>query len=152
MSYGRYASPLQLDLFKSHILLYYLLAIYALAFVSLFYFALPPLIIAAIGLILFVRGYRTIALHVTRKARQAILRVVWDDNDRWHIVRKNGEKVRVKLVGDTFVHPKLTILNFKVPQKRFLQAVILTRDNINQETHRRLRVRLRTSDPTELFE
>jgi len=152
MSSGKYASPLQLDLFKSRGLLIKIIVVHLLAFVALFYMALPLLAWAGVGLLLFYNAIRAIYIHASRTSRQAIIRVIWEDNGRWYIVRKSGEKVRVKLLGDTFIHPRLTILNFKVPDKWFSQSVILAADNVNQESHRRLRVRLRTDKPEELYQ
>lgn len=152
MSSGKYASPLQLDLFKSRALLIQIVLVHALAFAALFFIDLPMIVLTGIGVLIIYNAISAIYKHAMRSSRQAIVRVIWEDNGRWYIVRKSGEKVRVKLKGDTFVHPRLTVLNFKVPEKWFSQSVILAGDNVNKDSHRRLRVRLRTDDREELFQ
>lgn len=151
MSSQKYVAPLQLDLFASRSLLVNIAFIHALAFGALFYLELPLEVLVLLGLVIFYNAAHAIYKHAMRSSGQAITRVIWEDSGRWYIVRRNGEKKRVQLLGDTFIHPQLTVLNFRIPNKWFSQSVILASDNVNKDSHRRLRMRLRTS-PEELME
>ncbi len=152
MSSGKYAAPLQLDLLSSRFLLILAIVVHGLALAALFFIALPLLVLLGLLLVIVFHALYFITVHALRKARKSVVRVIWEDNGRWYVVRRSGEKVRVQLRGDSFVTPVLTILNFKLPDKWFGQSVILVGDNVNLDTHRRLRARLKMASPQELYE
>ncbi|MGH8578857.1 MAG: protein YgfX [Gammaproteobacteria bacterium] len=54
----------------------------------------------------------------------------------------SSEVEKGKLLPGAFVHPQLTVLVFKLSQKR-RRVLLLTPDNVDPEGFRRLRVRLR---------
>lgn len=54
----------------------------------------------------------------------------------------NSEVEKGELLPGAFVHPQLTVLVFKLSQKR-RRVLLLTPDNVDPEGFRRLRVRLR---------
>ncbi|MDX1811999.1 MAG: protein YgfX [Gammaproteobacteria bacterium] len=151
MSSRKSVAPLQLDIYGSSFLTFFILVLHALVLGVLFYLAIPVLALIGVAILLVVNAYRAIVLHGSHSSRQAVMRISWEDSGRWYLVRKSGEKIRVQLRGDTFLSPRLTVLNFKVPDRWFKQTVILARDNVNVDAHRRLRVRLRTK-PQQAFE
>lgn len=151
MSSQKFVAPLQLDVLSSRILVFVFFVFHALAIVTLFFLALPLIVLFVLGLLLLYNLLRSIYQHAMCRAKKSIVRIIWEDNGKWYIVRRSGEKVRVEFQGDSFVSPWLTVLNFKVPEKWFSQSVILSSDNVNMEAHRRLRVRLKTT-PHHLFE
>lgn len=65
-----------------------------------------------------------------------------DRGDRWQLLRENHEAVDLKLLPGALVHPRIVVLCFREPGRR-THACVLTHDNLDQQTLRRLRVRLR---------
>ena len=65
-----------------------------------------------------------------------------DRGDRWQLLRENHEAVDLKLLPGALVHPRIVVLCFREPGRR-TRACVLTHDNLDQQTLRRLRVRLR---------
>lgn len=49
---------------------------------------------------------------------------------------------QVELLGDSFLVPFLVILNFRAGSRRTIRTLLLTTDNIDADTFRRLRVHL----------
>lgn len=65
-----------------------------------------------------------------------------DRYDRWQLLRDNGEAVDLELLPGALVHPKIVALCFREPGGRSRYCV-LTHGNLDGQTLRRLRVRLR---------
>jgi Membrane-bound toxin component of toxin-antitoxin system len=63
-------------------------------------------------------------------------------NDRWSILTREGEIVTARLVATVFVSPWLVILQLK-PRGQRTAHIVLTRENTDRDTYRRLCVRLR---------
>ncbi len=63
-------------------------------------------------------------------------------NGQWSIITRQGEIEAARTVGRTFVSPWLVILFLK-PAGQTANHILLSRDNTNRDTFRRLRVRLR---------
>jgi toxin CptA len=59
------------------------------------------------------------------------------------IRRKRGDWVSVEVLGSSFVHPMLTIINLKLEARRFPVHVLLMPDVLDAESFRRLRVWLK---------
>lgn len=68
---------------------------------------------------------------------------VWEGDSYWSLTDRRGECVSASLSGQTYVHPRLVILNFKLPGRRRPLAVVIPPDALPADVHRRLRVRLR---------
>jgi len=62
--------------------------------------------------------------------------------NKWELTGANGEIKDLDLLPGTFVHPCMVILRFKDECRR-AYTYVLTTDNIERQTLRRLRVRLR---------
>ena len=65
-----------------------------------------------------------------------------DRDDRWQLLRPGRAAVDLKLLPGALVHPKIVVLCFREPGGR-TRSCVLTRDNLDAQTLRRLRVRLR---------
>jgi Membrane-bound toxin component of toxin-antitoxin system len=68
--------------------------------------------------------------------------VLLRSNDRWSILTCQGEVVTARLAGTVFVSPWLVILQLK-PRGQRTAHIVLTRENTDRDTFRRLCVRLR---------
>lgn len=69
-----------------------------------------------------------------------------DKHDHWQLLRNDDETVDLRLLPGALVHPRIIILCFKEPTGR-TRSCVLTSDNLDAQTLRRLRVRLRWSQP-----
>ncbi len=65
-----------------------------------------------------------------------------DRHDQWQLLRDNHKAVDLKLLPAALVHPHIVALCFKDPGGKVYPCV-LTHDNLDKQTLRRLRVRLR---------
>lgn len=65
-----------------------------------------------------------------------------DRDDRWQLLRPGRAAVDLKLLPGALVHPKIVVLCFREPGGRS-RSCVLTHDNLDATTLRRLRVRLR---------
>lgn len=100
------------------------------------------------GLPLWVCGLGTLLVSAEwyRVRRQVVsdrsVRVLWE-NGQWRLIDRGGESGPVALCGDSYVHPQLIILNFRLPRRR-RRSVVLLSDSLPAQDLRRLRVVLRT--------
>lgn len=153
MSSQQYASPLRLKIQASRVLdgTALILHVGAIAFalvsdVSLsVQLALVCAVLCSLLVFMSVQGYvAEIKPFVNLFPR--FDEVVWGDNENWLLIDKKGEEQRAELLTSSFVHPKLTVVNLKILGKpwycRYRSFVFLP-DNIDAETFRRLRIRLR---------
>lgn len=74
------------------------------------------------------------------RGRRAVKRLVWEKTGDWTLER-GGTQLRARLLGSSFVHPRLVILNFNLGG-RSTCSVVLPWDGVDTQTFRRLRVRL----------
>jgi len=67
----------------------------------------------------------------------------WDTNDVWHLTRRDGSETKADLQGDSFVHPALTVLNFRVAGTRRRESAVIMPDTLAVDLFRKLRVRIK---------
>ena len=65
-----------------------------------------------------------------------------DKHDQWQLFSGNLEAVNLRLLPGALVHPQIVVLRFKDTAGR-IHPCVLTHDNLDRQTLRRLRVRLR---------
>ena len=65
-----------------------------------------------------------------------------DRGDRWQLLRAGSAAVELELLPGALVHPRIVVLCFREQGGR-TRSCVLTRDNLDAQTLRRLRVRLR---------
>jgi len=80
---------------------------------------------------------------VLRSAPQAITALEWRADGSWLLTARNGNNMNLALKADSYVHPALVILNFSGAGYR-LFSVVLFRDSLDDDSFRRLRLRLGT--------
>ena len=69
-------------------------------------------------------------------------RFILDRDNQWWVRDRAGKETSIKLLPGAFVHPWIVVIRFAaVDSKKY--ALILSDDNLDAETLRRLRVRLR---------
>ncbi len=82
-----------------------------------------------------------LARHVLLLHPRAVTGIDWTGEGRWLLTLRNGEQITARLAQDSYLHPQLVILSFHRGRWR-RQSVVLCRDAVDQESFRRLRVRL----------
>jgi len=145
MSFKKYAAPLQLEIKPSRILLVVLLLLHLLAVVILITLPIPVIMTFVLSIVLILIGAHLISLHALRSSENAVTKIIWDANDEWLLSGSVRQNVKVDLLGNSYVHPQLTILRFKEPGKMWSNSVVLLKDNIDENDFRQLRVRLNLS-------
>ncbi len=78
--------------------------------------------------------------HLDRAITTATLRT----DDSWLITFDRQEPVKAELLAGCLVQPWLTVLEFRLPDRR-KKSLILLRDNVDKDIFRRLRVRLKNT-------
>ena len=142
MSSSAYAPPFRLECRPSRYLLIALMCVHGCALLVLLPLPMAwwiklPLALAIMAQWL-VSWHRTIAL----TAPLAVKRLVWTGNDGWELIGGDGARRKARLLPASYVHPWLVILRFLTEDKHGC-AVILPRDGLDPDSHRRLRVQLR---------
>jgi hypothetical protein len=141
MSSPSYALPLRLERRSSRYLLTALVGVHGLALL-----VIPPLPVAwwikvpvalAIAAQWFVTWRRQLAL----TSPLAVKGLVWTGENTWELFGADGASRKAKLLPGAYIHPLLVILRFLTEDKHKC-AVVLPRDSLDPDSHRRLRVRL----------
>lgn len=153
MSHKKYASPLRLPLETSRILMIIAVFLHAGAIAFIAVSVMPVwvkvlLIVVTVGSfgIVLASNYRPSIIGRLNHYYSPVDYVVWNDNDEWVLVSSSVQEQRGVLMSSTFVHPYLTVVNLKlqeVPWYARVRSFVFVPDNIDAETFRHLRVRLR---------
>ena len=156
MSLNGYANPLHLDLSPSLLSAVVLIVLHLLAMVCIFLLPFPVFYLLATGLLLVHSLWQTL-LNVLLIHKSAITSLVWKNDNDWLVNLRSGELVYANLLSSSYVHPDMTVLNFRLQRQNkmvsgFLseivsryqsKSVVLLTDNIDKDSFRRLRVRLK---------
>jgi len=153
MSSSNYASPLRIKIQPSPNLLGIVITLHigaaVLVFVSAIAWAVQLFLVSATlgSLLVFlsINGWIS-RFNFLEQMFPRVCELVWGENDSWLLIRDEGEEQRAELSMSSFVHPQLTVVNLKVLGKpwycRYRSFVFLP-DNLDAQTSRRLRIRLR---------
>lgn len=163
MSSQKYASPLRIELRPSRILFSTVLCLHAGAFILPLMLAMPGVLKTALLFLVGVsaclcsrqlgwgaqcNGLARLTGGKWPRLRQAL----WDHDDLWRLTDEFGCVHQARLLPTTLVHRHLVVLNLRLPDQPWYcrhRSVVLLYDNIDSETFRRLRVRLRWYAPPE---
>lgn len=77
------------------------------------------------------------------RLRDRPLHLMLNREEEWLLLQQGMDDERLQLLPGAFVHPWLAVLRFRRAGRLWPLVLILTRDNIESELFRRLRVRLR---------
>ncbi len=151
MSSKKYAAPLHLSVSSSRSLLVLLCSLHFFSFVLLFFLPIPLVYLIAGLVFVLVSACYSLFYHVTKALPSSVIGLIWDIEDEWFLLQRNGDKKLVTLDGNSFIHPLIAILNFKQKGRFLTRSVILLSDNIGKNTFRRLRVRLKVTNLSREF-
>jgi hypothetical protein len=71
----------------------------------------------------------------------AAKRLVWNGGSSWELFNRDGASRPARLLPGSYVHPWLVVLRF-LTEDGHKSAVVLPRDSLDPDSHRRLRVQL----------
>jgi hypothetical protein len=101
---------------------------------------LPLATVLALGALAgLARCLRRTALNT---ARDAVTALAWGADGGWTLGLGDGSRVTATLLPAPYRQPWLTVLRFRVPGRRLPVSAVITRDRVDPEPFRRLRVRL----------
>lgn len=147
MSSTRSAGPLVLELKPSKILLVANTALHGGAAMAVW--VLPLLLhwrIFAIAFICATCCYYGWQYCLLRNG-SSIVRIVWDSDDNWELIRRDGQSEDGLLLGDSTVYARFAVINFFTGPRWRRRSVLLTPDCVDPEQFRQLRVRLNIANP-----
>ena len=134
-----YATPLRLDIGSSRTYSIFVITAVTVAMLCLSVLSinvgLKLLLACALCLISFYSYFKNNVIKI----------IVWKQNNQWEII--DDQACHALLLPNSLVLPWLTILNFKLDTGR-CRSIILLSDNLDKESFRKLRVRLKVSSGT----
>ena len=141
MSSTSYAAPLRLERRSSRYLLSALLAVHGMALLVLMPLPVVWWIKAPLVLAVIAQGIVSWRRQLVFASATAVQHLVWTGGSRWELFNRDGTERQARLLPGTYIHPWLVILRF-LTEDRQKCAVILPRDSLDPDSHRRLRVQL----------
>ena len=143
MSSRKSVAPLYLRPAPSRLLLLFLVLIHLLALSVLPFLAVSAGFLVPVALLVLAGLYRELQLHVFRRHPRSVVRAVWESSGRWRLTDALGVERAGELLAESYVHPQLVLLNFKLDGAG-RRSLVLLPDSEDRQTLRELRVRLRT--------
>jgi toxin CptA len=102
----------------------------------------PIWVHAALSAVVLVNFYTSFTTHVLGWGKLAILSLVWGGDGEWTLLSAKGNKSVAKLLPSSYVHPRMIILNFRIPETG-RRTQLLMQDSLDTNTYRRLLARMR---------
>jgi toxin CptA len=85
--------------------------------------------------------------HVLRTLPWSVVEATWQPDGAWVLTLASGREVPARLLPSSYVSPALVVLNFRVAWW-LVRSLVLPRDALDPDRHRRLRARLRLAGHT----
>lgn len=144
MSSPRYASPLRLELRRSRWLALYLASVHAGALLLIPLLPLGAVLGTALAGLIAASFLGNYIARVQMRRDKSIVALVWGRDGDWLLIERGGRTPVCSLRPDSYVHPRLCLLNFAGERRG---SVVLLPDSLDSESFRRLRVRLGLRNP-----
>lgn len=141
MSLNKYAAPLALEIAPSPRFALALACAHGGAAAVAMLLPLPYEWLWVVTVFILVHGAYAIWRHALLRSASSVVRVLWDTQDQWMLTRRDGVAFSAQLLPGSYLHPRLTVLNFKVARWRRASVVIVP-SRVAVEGFRQLRVRL----------
>lgn len=138
MSSKKYASPLILEPDPSRIYIALMLFVHLGAMAVI----IPLNFHWAIKVVLWIVLLASLLSVIKKQGKGNVRCLSWKEDSDWVLSQEDGTEVEARLLTTTYVNPWLVVLNFKMLEDNRQRSVSLFRDALDQETFRKLRVRL----------
>jgi len=107
-----------------------------------------PALLLLIPIFIF-RTYYYFKQNILLSADNSVICISQSIAGDWSLGLHDHSELPVELCDDSYIHPMLVILNFKVSGRYRRISLPLFKDALNEEQHRQLRCQLRLSRPAE---
>ena len=141
MSSNKYAAPLALEIAPSMPFALALAGAHSGVVSVLVMLPLHYGLVAVLTVLVVVHAGYVIRRHALLRDPRSVIRVGWDAQDRWTLTQRDGSTCSVRLQPGSYLHPRLTVLNFKVTRWH-RSAVVILPARVDPAGFRQLRVRL----------
>lgn len=134
-------TALALEIKPSRWLARYVCGVFAAAHLILFTLPVSAWIVCTASVALLAAGVKTYRTRVSLCAPRAVVRINRHTDRTWQLQLRNGAQLDATLRHDSYLHPHLIVLNFKLTTGR-RHSVVLCRDAADATALRHLRVAL----------
>lgn len=141
MSSNTYAAPLVLEIAPSLPFALVLACAHGGVLMVLAMLPLPGWMLWVLTILVMVHAAYSIRRHALLQDAKSVVRLLWDAQDQWTLTRRDGIACSAKLLPGSYLHPALTVLNYKVSNWHRTSVVILPQ-RVDAEDFRKLRVRM----------
>ena len=141
MSSSAYVPPLRIERRPSRHLQIALAVAHGFALLTLIPLPLVGWIKVLVALAISMQWGLSLRLQAALTSASAVNRLVWLGDNSWELYNRDGAPRMASLQPGAYVHPWLVILRFVTEDGHGL-AVVLPRDGLDSDSHRRLRVQL----------
>ncbi len=141
MSSTVFVTPLTLEIRPSRYLAYYVLGVYAAAGLVVIGLPLPAWFKCAMLAVLLLFCAVTYQARVSLRSSRAVVGLNRHADGAWQLRTTDGAAHQARLLPDSYLHPELLVLNFRLAGGR-RRSVVLVRDSADCADLRRLRVAL----------
>ena len=141
MSSNTYAAPLALEISPLVPFALVLACAHGGVAAVLVMLPLPYELVAVLTVIVAAHAVHAIRRHALLRDARSVVRVLWDVQDEWRLTCRDGTTFYARLLPGSYLHPLLTVLNFKVTRWRRVSVLILPK-RVDVEGFRQLRVRM----------
>ena len=139
--YNQFTLPLIVHVHPPEWLRYWLYFVHLGILPLLLISGLDRYVVLLVAVLVIYSLYFNLRTHVYQNAKGSILRILVNDENEWWLTMSNGETIQAELLPVNLVHARLTVLGFSYAGQTVYAC--LTPGPDNQDTLRRLRVRLR---------
>ena len=134
-------TALALEIKRSHWLAGYVLCVFVAANTILVMLPVSVWILCIAAVALLAASARTYRIRVTLRDSRAVVRLSRHTDGTWQLQLRNGAKLGATLLHDSYLHPSLIVLNFKLNTGK-RRSVVLCRDSADATALRHLRIAL----------
>lgn len=153
MSSQKYASPLRFKIVPSRLLITILSVLHLGAIGLLLPASLPlwAIVVSCLPITVSLLVTWSRAGWITSRLSLSAIwpkfaEAVWDEVDQWHLFDEQQQEYPAILLPSTYVSARIVVINLRLENKAWYcrhRAIVLLPDNIDAESFRRLRIRLR---------
>ena len=141
MSSNTYAAPLALEIAPSVPFALMLACAHGGVVMVLAMLPLPGWMLWVLTVCVVAHAVYSIRRHALLHDAKSVVRVLWDAQDQWTLTRRDGTECSAKLLPGSYLHPTLTVLNYKV-SNWYRTSVVILPQRVDAEDFRKLRVRM----------
>ncbi len=134
-------TPIAVDIRPSRRLACYVLGVYAASCLVIFILPISQLAVSIALIVLLLLGTVTYHTRVSLRSPRAVVALNRHADGAWQLRLSSGDSYQARILPDSYVHPDLLVLNFRLSRGKRC-SVVLLRDSADTACLRRLRAGL----------